>query len=99
LIARGLDVLAGKVQLKAANAWQAAGGSANFCGKIRQSGDVVADDGRRVRELRARQLHTVARVAREANGYGFDFLELLVKVRNRGFYQSAHLLSLKPFRE
>ncbi len=98
LVAGGLDVLAGEVQLESADPGQAAGWGANLRGEVRQRRDVVADHSRRVCKLRARQLHTVARVTREANGYGLDFFVVLFGLCDRRFYNSAHLIVVKPFR-
>jgi hypothetical protein len=76
--------------LKTADAGQAAGGSTNFSGEVGERRDVVADDGGGIGELGAGQLHTVAGVAGEAYGYGFDFFEVLFNLRDRRFDNSAH---------
>src|SRR5206468_540575 len=47
---------------------------ADFGREVREGGDVVADEGGRVGELRAGQLHAVAGVAGEADGDRFNFL-------------------------
>src|SRR5438128_1299904 len=69
LIAGRANVVVRKIQLKAADTRQTAGGRANLSRKIRQRRDVIADNRRRVRELRAGQLHAVARITGEANCY------------------------------
>ena len=51
LVARRPDIVTGEIQLKTADPRQAAGGRANFSRKIRQRGDVIPDDGRRIGEL------------------------------------------------
>ena len=56
---------------------------------VRQKG---IDDGRRVRKLRARQLHTVARVTGEANRHGLNFFQVLLELSDRRIYNSAHLV-------
>ncbi len=61
-----------KAELKAADAGERAGGGANFGREVGERADVVAEDGRGVRELGARQLHAVAAVAAEADDYGFQ---------------------------
>ena len=54
LVARRANVLTRKIQLKAADARKAAGRGANLGGKVRERRDIVTDNRRRVRELRAR---------------------------------------------
>ena len=49
------------------HAEQAAGGSADLGGEVRERRDVVAGLGRGLRELGAGELHAVAGVAREAD--------------------------------
>ena len=44
-------------------------GAPDLGGEVRQRGEVVADDGGRVGEATARELHTVSRVARKADDY------------------------------
>ena len=85
LIARRANVVVGKIQLKTADARQAARWRANLSRKIGQRRDVVPHNRRRVRELRAGQLHTVARISGEANCYGVQFFELFVDRLDRWF--------------
>jgi len=96
LIAGRADVVIGKVQLKAADTGQAARGRANLGRKVRQRRDVVADNCRRVSELRSRQLHAVARVAGKTDGDGVEFLKMLVDCFDRWFYDCAHDYSMMP---
>ena len=63
------------MDLKPAHARQRAARRANFGGEIGKRGDVVADQRRRVRQLRAGQLHAVARVAAEADRRVLEVLE------------------------
>ncbi len=67
LIAGREDIGAGKMDLKTADAGQRALRRANFGREVGERRDVVAHQGRRVGELRAGQLHAVARVATETN--------------------------------
>ncbi len=66
------NIAAAEADLKSANAVFGARGSANLCGVIGQRAQVVAEHGRGVGELRAGQLHTVARVTRKAYCYIFQ---------------------------
>ena len=50
---------------------------ANLGREVGKRGDVVADQGRRVGELRAGQLHAVARVAAKAHGGGVQLATAL----------------------
>ena len=67
-VAGRVDVVAGEMDLETADAGQRALRRANFGREVGERGDVVAHQGRRVGELRAGQLHAVARVAAEPNG-------------------------------
>ncbi len=62
--------MVGEVQLEARHAGQGAGGSADLRGEVRQGRQVVAELCGHVREARPRELHPIARVAREADGHG-----------------------------
>ena len=73
-VARREDVVVGEVELEAGDARQRAGGRADLGGEVGQRRDVVAEQRRLGRELRAGELHAVTRVAREADD---DLGELL----------------------
>lgn len=75
-IARSMDVATGEVNLKPAHAGHGARRSPDFCGVVRQGADVVAQDGRSIGELGPDQLHAVSRVAGQADGGLFEFLDL-----------------------
>src|SRR5205085_10054645 len=88
-------VLAGEVELEAGDAGQASGGGANLGGEVGQGRDVVPDDGRRVCELRARELHAVAGVSGEAYGHGLDLFNVsLPRGGGRVLDDGAHTLRL-----
>ena len=74
LVARRVDLGRREADLEPGHARQRAGRRTDLGGEIGQGADVVAEDGGRSGELRAGQLHAVARVAREADR---DPLELL----------------------
>ena len=78
LIAGSENLLAGEMDLETAHAGLGAARSANLGRKIRERGDVVAGQRRRIRELRAGQLHAVARVAAKAHGGSNQFLDGLM---------------------
>jgi hypothetical protein len=67
-VAGGVDVVRGEVNLEARDAGLRTAGGADFSREVRERGDVVAGQGRGVGELRAGELHAVARVAAEADG-------------------------------
>ena len=67
LVARGEHVVVGEVQLEAGDARQGPLGRADLRGEVGQRRQVVAEDGRLGREPVTGQLHTVARVAGEAD--------------------------------
>src|SRR5207302_1734871 len=71
-----VDVAAGEVDLVAGNAGERAGGSPDLGREVRQRADVVAEDRRRVGELSAGELHTVAGVTAEADGNVVNLLDL-----------------------
>src|SRR5262249_54022834 len=83
-VAGGVDVGRGEVDLKTRNPRQGAGGGANLSWEVRERRDVVPQDGRDVRELRAGELHAVTGIAREPDGYGFNFLNFPPRGRGRG---------------
>ena len=66
-VAGRVDVFAGEVDLETGDAGERALRRADFGREVGERGDVVAHEGRRVGELRAGQLHAVARVAAEPN--------------------------------
>ena len=66
--------MVGEVELEARDARQRAGRRADLGGEVGQRRDVVAEQRRLGRELRAGELHPVAGVAREADD---DLGELL----------------------
>ena len=66
-----------EVELEPRHAGKTAGWRANLCGKVGQRRDVVADDGRGVGELRAGELHAIARIAGETNRHAFEFFDVL----------------------
>ena len=72
-VAGRVDVRAREVDLETGDAGERAVRRANLGGKVGERGDVVADEGRRVGELRAGQLHAVARVAAEPDRGLVDF--------------------------
>ena len=92
LVAGRANVVAGKIQLEAADSGQAAGGRPNLGWKIRQSRDVVADDRRSVGELRPGQLHAVAGIAGKTDGDGFEFFKMLLDGFNWWFDDCAHVV-------
>ena len=59
-VARREDVVVGEVELEAGNAGQRAGRRPDLGGEVGQRRDVVAEERRLGRELRAGELHTVA---------------------------------------
>ena len=67
LVAGGEDLAAGKIELKAADASQSTGRSADFRRKIRQCGDIVAGHRGFGRELHAGQLHAVTGITGETD--------------------------------
>ena len=78
LVAGGEDLVAGKVDLKAANAGQGSRRSADLGREIGQGRDIVARQRRFGGELHAGELHPVARVAGKANDDVVDLLAPLV---------------------
>src|SRR5581483_8204649 len=68
-VARREDVEVGEVDLEAGHARKRAGGRADLGGEVRERGDVIPEQRRLRGELRPRQLHTVAGVAREADDH------------------------------
>ena len=68
----------GEVELEARDARQRAGGRADLGGEVGQRRDVVAENRRLRRELRAGELHAVAGVAAEADD---DLGQLLDRLR------------------
>ena len=66
-IARRMDVTAREADLESRDSWERSGWRANLGGVIRQGGDVVAEECGGGGELRTGQLHSIARVAGEAN--------------------------------
>ena len=75
VIARREDVARGEVDLEGGDAVQGAGGSADLGGEIRQRGEVVAEHRGGIREAAARELHSIARVAREPDDYSFPLFD------------------------
>ena len=73
-VAGRVDVRGREADLEAGDARQRARRGPDLGREVRQGGDVVAEDGRGARELRAGQLHAVARIAREPDR---DALQLL----------------------
>ncbi len=73
LVTRGIHRLGRKVDLKTRHARDRALGRADFGRIVGEGGDVVAEDGAGVGQLRAGQLHAVAGVAGEADDGGGDF--------------------------
>src|SRR5207237_1263752 len=67
VVAGGEDRKRGEVQLECADARQRAGGGADLGGEIGQRREVVAGERGLGRELRAGDLHAVARVTRKAD--------------------------------
>ena len=72
-VAGGMDFMTAEVNLEAGNPGQCACGCADFGGEVRKGGDVVPEDGRRVGELCARQLHAVAGVACKTDRHRLHF--------------------------
>jgi len=70
-VARGHDVAGAELDLERRDAVGRPGGSADLGGEIGEGREVVAGEGRFHREARARHLHPVARVSREADDDGF----------------------------
>ena len=68
------DVAGGEVDLEAADPGKSSRRGADLGREVGESGQIVAEKGRRARELGARDLHAVARVSAEADdrvGEGF----------------------------
>ncbi len=80
LVAGGVDVVAGEADLEGADAGQRALGRADLGWNVRDRADVVAEDSGRLGELRARELHAVAGVTGEADGYAVDILDVWVRL-------------------
>jgi hypothetical protein len=74
LVAGGVNVVAGKVDLEPRHAGERAGRGADLGREVREGADVVAENGRGVGELGPGKLHAVAGVAGEADGNGVKFL-------------------------
>ena len=75
LVAGRVDLRRREADLEAGHAGQGAGRGADLGRVVGQRADVVAEDCGRARELRAGQLHAIARVARETDGYPFELLD------------------------
>ena len=67
VVARGVDVVAGKRELEAGHAGERAGRCANFGGVVGQGSEIVPVNGGGTGELRARELHPVAGVTGKAD--------------------------------
>jgi hypothetical protein len=78
LVARRPDVTVAEVDLEAGDAGERPGGRADLGREVGQRADVVADDRRRVGELRPGQLHAVPRIAREPDRHTLEFLDVVV---------------------
>ena len=83
-IAGGVDIGAGELHLKAGYAVSRASGSADLSRKIREGGDIVTEERRRVGELAAGELHAVAGVAAEADGHSAKRFGSYAPVGGRG---------------
>ena len=81
LVARREDVVVGEVELEAGDAGQRAGGRADLGGIVRERREVVPEHRRLARELPARELHSVPRIAREADHDGVALLDRLCHYR------------------
>jgi hypothetical protein len=75
-VARGVDVLRAEADLEARHAGQRAGRSTNLGREVGQRADVVAEDGGGAGELRAGELHAVARVAGESDRDPIELADL-----------------------
>jgi hypothetical protein len=75
VVPRREDVARGEVDLEGRDAVRRARGGPNLGGEIRQRGEVVAHDRRRVREPATGELHPIARVAGEADDHAIELLE------------------------
>ena len=74
-VARGVDVFAGEMDLKAGDPGLRAARGADFRREVGERRDVVAGQRAGVRKLRAGELHAVAGVAAEADGGFVDILD------------------------
>ena len=86
------DVVVGEVELEAGDAGERAGRRADLGREVGQRREVVAEDRCLAREAVARQLHTVARVAREADDHLVELLDRLrhaLVVPHESLYGSA----------
>ncbi len=98
LVSRGEDVPGTDVDLVARDAGQRARGGADLGGEVGEGGEVVSGDGRRLRELRADELHAVAGVPDEADGDAFDLLHR-PGLSSVGLHVFLRLLEGGPSRE
>ena len=71
------------MNLKAADASEGATRRANLGGKIRERRDVVSEQGAGARELLARELHAVARVAGEPHGGARNLVDFFMCLGDR----------------
>ena len=67
--------MVGEVDLEAGDAREGAGGGADLGREVGEGGEIVAEQGRLAREAVARELHPVARVAREADDHAVELLD------------------------
>ena len=85
-VARREDVVGGEVELEAGDAGERAGRRADLGREVGQRREVVAEQRGLAREARARELHPVTGVAREAD---HDPVELLDGLRRHFGQRSA----------
>ena len=89
-VARGEHVAGRKVHLETGDPGEGALRSTDLGGEVRERGEVVAEKRRRVGELAARHLHSVARVAAEADDRVSKLLPLGPAFRNWRSYCRRH---------
>ena len=75
-VAGGVDRDTGEADLKGGNAGKRACRGADLGRVVRKGADVVPEQGRRGRELRAGELHAVPGVPAEQDGHAIEFLFL-----------------------
>ena len=77
-VARGKNILVGKLHLKTANAGQRSRRRPDFRRKVRHGADVVTKDGRGIGKLRPGQLHPITGVPGKADDNGIYFFDHVV---------------------
>jgi hypothetical protein len=76
-----MQIIGGKIDLKATQTRNGSGWSANLSGKIGESAYIIAQDGRCIRKLVTRQLHSIAGIAGKQNNYRPSFINGVLRIR------------------